>query len=156
MISRTQFVVTLDGMYQPTEKKTLDKSSLDKIIIKNKIKNESVKREEVSPKQKENLMPKIKTKSLKSVNELNKLLEKNLAESEKTPSPVKITISSVSERKRSKVSPIKFDISQKSHTDDEEIEEKEQMTVTINKKVEPVKKYDNIPPRKPALPYIVK
>lgn len=152
MISRTQFVVTLDGMYQPTEKKNLDKSALDKIVIKNKIKNEVIKREEVSPKQKENLMPKIKTKSLKNVNELNKLLEKNLAESEKTPSPVKITVnSSASERKRSKVSPIKFDISQKSHTDDEEMEEKEQMTVTINKKVEPVKKYDNIPPCKCTL-----
>lgn len=150
VISRTQFVVTLDGMYQPTEKKNSEKSQLDKIIIKKKVKTESVK-EEVSPKQKENLMPKMKTRNKKNVNELNKLLEKNLAETEKTPSPVKVTVSSTSERKRSKVSPIKFDISQRSNTDDDEMEEKEQMTVTINKKVEPIKKYDNIPPCKYTL-----
>lgn len=150
VISRTQFVVTLDGMYQPTEKKNSEKSQLDKIIIKKKVKTESVK-EEVSPKQKENLMPKMKTRNKKNVNELNKLLEKNLAETEKTPSPVKVTVSSTSERKRSKVSPIKFDISQRSNTDDVEMEEKEQMTVTINKKVEPIKKYDNIPPCKYTL-----
>lgn len=146
VISRTQFVVTLDGMYQPTEKKNSEKSQLDKIIIKKKVKTESV-----SPKQKENLMPKMKTRNKKNVNELNKLLEKNLAETEKTPSPVKVTVSSTSERKRSKVSPIKFDISQRSNTDDDEMEEKEQMTVTINKKVEPIKKYDNIPPCKYTL-----
>lgn len=150
VISRTQFVVTLDGMYQPTEKKNSEKSQLDKIIIKKKVRTESVK-EEVSPKQKENLMPKIRTRNKKNVNELNKLLEKNLAETEKTPSPVKVSVSSTSERKRSKVSPIKFDISQRSNTDDDEMEEKEQMTVTINKKVEPVKKYDNIPPCKYTL-----
>lgn len=133
-------------MYQPTEKKCLEK---EKITLKNKVKTESViKPEIVSPKQKENLIPKMKTRNKKNVNELNQLLEKNLAETEKTPSPVKVTVSSSSERKRSKVSPIKFDLSQKSTTDDDDMEDKEPMTVTINKKVEPIKKYDNIPPCK--------